>query len=102
MNNATGLLSLTVDRPLSDGAKLNLTNTSTNQLKRFLLLSRISDETNVILSFIRREGKSSYGFLIPEDISSNVINNIDTITKEVKQKLLNDQSIINDINGGTF
>jgi hypothetical protein len=102
MDNVTGLLTLIVDRPLSDGAKLNLTNTSTNQLKRFLLLSRISDETNVILSFIRREGKTSYGFLIPEDISGDVIDNIDVITKEVKQKLLNDQSIINDINGGTF
>jgi hypothetical protein len=31
-----------------------------------------------------------------------VLNNIDVITKEVKQKILGDQPIINDLNGGTF
>jgi hypothetical protein len=94
-----GQLVLNLDGQLSDLAKSNLTG---NNYRRFLLLSRIKDETNVILNFIKRDGKTSYGFLIADNISSNVIDNIDIITKEVKQKLLNDQSIINDINGGTF
>jgi hypothetical protein len=94
-----GQLVLNLDGQLSELAKSNLTG---NNYRRFLLLSRIKDETNVILNFIKRDGKTSYGFLIADNISSNVIDNIDIITKEVKQKLLNDQSIINDINGGTF
>ena len=69
---------------------------------RFLFLSKREDETNVHLSFTKRDGKTSYGFLIPEDINKSVLDNIDTITKEAKQKLLNDQSVISDINGGTF
>lgn len=94
-----GQLSLTLDAPLSNLAKTDL---AAGSYKRFLLLSRIKDETNVILNFTKRDGKTSYGFLIPEDISQSVLDNIDTITREVKQKLLNDQSVISEINGGTF
>ena len=94
-----GQLSLTLDTPLSTLSKTNL---AAGNYKRFLLLSRIKDETNVILNFTKRDGKTSYGFLIPEDISQSVLDNIDTITREVKQKLLNDQSVISDINGGNF
>ena len=94
-----GQLSLTLDAPLSTLSKTNL---AAGNYKRFLLLSRIKDETNVILNFTKRDGKTSYGFLIPEDISQSVLDNIDTITREVKQKLLNDQSVISDINGGNF
>jgi hypothetical protein len=97
--STTGRLTLDLDSPLSNLAKTNLT---TSTYDRFLLLSRRPDETNVILNFIKRDGKTSYGFLISDVISSEVLSNIDIITKEVKQKLLNDQPIINDINGGTF
>jgi hypothetical protein len=98
-STSTGKLTLNLDSPLSNIAKSDL---GASTFKRFLLLSRIDDETNVILNFIKRDGKTSYGFLIPETISSTVLSNIDTITKEVKQKLLNDQPIINDISGGSF
>ena len=94
-----GELFLTLNAPLSNLAKTDLVGGS---YKRFLLLSRIKDETNVILNFIRRDGKTSYGFLIPEDISQSVLDNIGNITREVKQKLLSDQSVISDVNGGTF
>ena len=99
--SSTGRLTLDLDSPLSNLAKTNLTS-SVLPYDRFLLLSRRPDETNVILNFTKRDGKTSYGFLISDIISSEVLSNIDTITKEVKQKLLNDQPIINDINGGTF
>lgn len=95
----TGQLSLFFNEELSTTAINNLRD---GTYKRFLLLSRRKDETNVILNFIKREGKSSNGFLIPENISQTVLNNIDVITKEVKQKILGDQPIINDIQGGTF
>jgi hypothetical protein len=99
INLIGGQLILNLDAQLSELAKSNLTG---NSYRRFLLLSRQKDETNVILNFTKRDGKTSYGFLIADNISSNILANIDTITKEVKQKLLNDQSIISDINGGTF
>jgi hypothetical protein len=64
---------------------------NTQTFKRFLLLKRIDDETNAILNFQKRPGLTSYGFLIPENLAPDVLANIDTITKEVKQKLLADQ-----------
>jgi hypothetical protein len=98
-DTSSGKLVLTLDT--------NLSNTIRQELQyktytRFLILSRRQDETNVILSFTKREGKTSYGFLIPENISPSVLDNIDAITSQSKQKLLNDQSVISDINGGTF
>jgi hypothetical protein len=99
INLIGGRLFLNLDAQLSN---LAITNLTTSSYRRFLLLSRIKDETNVILNFTKRDGKTSYGFLIADNISSDVLNNIDTITREVKQKLLSDQSVISDINGGTF
>ena len=78
----------------SDMSSLFKTNIMSGSYQRFLLLKKIEDETNVHLSFIKRAGKTSYGFLIPEDINQSILDNIDTITKEAKQKLLNDQSVI--------
>jgi cold shock CspA family protein len=95
----SGLIRLKLDISLSNTLKAELANQT---YKRFLILSRKIDETNVILSFTKREGKTSYGFLIPENLSTEVLANIDTITREVKQKLINDQNVISDINGGTF
>jgi cold shock CspA family protein len=95
----SGLIRLKLDTSLSNTLKTELANQT---YKRFLILSRKIDETNVILSFTKREGKTSYGFLIPENLSTEVLANIDTITREVKQKLINDQNVISDINGGTF
>lgn len=94
-----GLLHAGLDIELSATLKSEIANQT---YTRFLVLSRRQDETNVILSFTKRSGKTSYGFLIPENISPTVLANIDTITKEVKQKLLNDQPAIDNINGGGF
>ena len=88
---SSSLLQIHLDSAMSDLYKNNIMSGS---YQRFLLLKKVPDETNVILNFIKRDGKTSYGFLIPNDISQNVLSNIDIITKEVKQKLLNDQSII--------
>ena len=96
---SSGKLVLTLDIDLSNTIRQEL---QYKTYTRFLILSRRPDETNVILSFTKREGKTSYGFLIPENISPAVLDNIDAITSQAKQKLLNDQSIISDINGGTF
>lgn len=63
------------------------TYTSTT-LDKFLILSKINDENNMMLSFIKPDGETSLGLIIPNDIHPDVLNNIDVITKEVKQKLI--------------
>lgn len=98
-DTSSGKLVLTLDTTLSNSIRQEL---QYKTYTRFLILSRRKDETNVILSFTKREGKTSYGFLIPENVSPNVLANIDAITSQSKQKLLNDQTVISDINGGTF
>jgi hypothetical protein len=64
---------------------------SFSAVNQVLILKKVKDETNVIFSYIKPTGQTSYGFLIPENLSPEVLANIDTITKEVKQKLLADQ-----------
>ena len=72
------------------GQLSNLT-AAANKPARFLFLKRLEDETNIYLKFNKRPGLTSYGFIIPKNLAKDVLNNIDTITKEVKQKLLADQ-----------
>ena len=64
---------------------------SFGSVNQVLILKKIQDETNIIFSYIKPPGQTSYGFLIPENLSPDVLANIDTITKQVKQKLLADQ-----------
>jgi hypothetical protein len=94
-------LKIRLENPLSSLLRSNLTVGNGNY-KSFLILSKIPDETSAYLTFKKRDGKTSYGFIIPNDIAPDVLANMDTITKEVKQKLINEQAVINDINGGTF
>jgi hypothetical protein len=93
------------------GGKLNITLTTilpsalripvytSTTLDKFLILSKINDENNMMLSFIKPDGETSLGLIIPNDIHPDVLNNIDIITKEVKQKLI-DLGSLN--SGGAF
>jgi hypothetical protein len=54
----------------------------------FLLLKKKPDETNVLLKFNKKFGTTSLGFIIPNNLHPDMLKNIDTITKEVKQKLI--------------
>jgi cold shock CspA family protein len=94
-------LNVKLDTPLSTLLRSDLT-VGSGAYQSFLILSKIPDETSAYLTFKKRGGKTSYGFIIPNDIAPDILTNIDTITREVKQKLINEQSVINDINGGTF
>jgi len=57
----------------------------------FLFLTRVEDETNAYLTFKKRPGTTSYGFIIPKNLAPDVLAKIDIITSQVKQKLLSDQ-----------
>ena len=84
----SSLLQLHLDTPISNFYANNLISSS---FQRFLILTRLNDETNAHAVFKKRDGKTSYGFVIPENIAPDVLDNIDTITRQVKQKLLADQ-----------
>ena len=97
------LLTFMDDIPLSSKHQLENLYVTQNKPATFLFLKRVQDETNAYLKFTKRPGQTSYGFLIPENLSPDVLNNIDTITSQVKQKLVNDQgNIIGDLTGGGF
>jgi hypothetical protein len=74
------------------------------QIYTFLLLRRYQDEQNIILSFTKTPGQTSYGFLIPDTVSPQLINNINTLQATVQSQLLVNQSVppIDTINGGSF
>jgi hypothetical protein len=55
---------------------------------RILFLKRLQDETSIILDFPKPSGKTSYGFNIPQNINPAVLDNIDQITKNVNQQLV--------------
>jgi hypothetical protein len=59
-----------------------------NSISEFMLLQEIEDETNIILQFNKALGQTSLGFIIPSNINTDVIDNINTITTNVKQKLI--------------
>lgn len=59
-----------------------------NSIRYFLLLKRSNDETNAIINFNKLPDPSSYGFVIPNNLHPDVMNNIDEITREVKAKLI--------------
>ena len=84
----------------TSGNKLNLTVTpnlvtnltlgtyGSNTVSKLILLSKLPDETNVNLTFGKENGQTSYGFLVPDNLSPDILKNIDTITRQVKQKIL--------------
>jgi hypothetical protein len=67
---------------------------SISKVSEVLFLRKSKDETNILLKYTKRLGQTSYGFAIPQKIAPDVLANIDTITKEVKQKLLAEQSAL--------
>jgi len=61
---------------------------SNGTISKVVILSKIPDETNINLVFDKEDGRTSYGFVIPENLSPEILKNIDVITRQVKQKLL--------------
>jgi len=87
-SNSGSFFRIHLDRIMSNQYVNNIMSGS---YQRFLLLSRVEDETSIYLTFNKRSGRTSYGFTISQDISDEYLENIDIITSQVKQKLLADQ-----------
>jgi hypothetical protein len=77
---------------------------NSNLILRCLILKRYDDEQNVILTFKKTPGLTSYGFLIPNTISNQVTDNINTLQAAVQSQILTNQSVppIDTISGGSF
>ena len=61
----------------------------------FLLLRRFNDEQNVILTYNKPNGATSYGFLLPNTVSPAVVDNINTLQANVQAQLLSTQASSN-------
>lgn len=59
---------------------------------KFLLLKKYEDEQNVILTFNKNPGATSYGFLIPDTINPIVVRNINTLQAAVQSQVLTSQA----------
>lgn len=97
-------LKITLDNTISQLVKNDIENQT---YKRILFLTRRKDETNIVLTFKKKQGKTSYGFIIPENLDPEVFKNIDVIAKEIQSKLLSNQpavqvNSIDTISGGGF
>jgi hypothetical protein len=62
-----------------------------SNVKEFLLVKKLQDEQNIIMSFTKPPGDTSYGFIIPENINLDVLNNISSIQSNVQTQLLSTQ-----------
>ena len=65
---------------------------NTSLVKKFLLLRRFEDEQNVIITYIKPSGQTSYGFIIPDTINPKVLTNINTLQAAVQSQLLSNQA----------
>jgi hypothetical protein len=61
-------------------------------VKTFLLLRKYNDEQNVILTYIKPDGATSYGFLLPNTVSPGVVDNINKLQANVQAQLLSTQA----------
>ena len=73
-------------------AVLNSWTVNPALIEQFLLLRRYKDEQNVILSFNKNPGQTSYGFTIPETINPMVLTDINTLQAAVQSQLLSNQA----------
>jgi hypothetical protein len=87
INQVNGQYQIKLSPSLANNLALTGSYTS-NTVDRFLLLSKQPDETNLYLSFNKTPGNTSYGFLIPDNLSPGILSKIDIITRQVQQKLL--------------
>jgi len=69
-------------------SNLAVSSYTSGTINKLLLLSKLPDETNINLIFDKEDGTTSYGFVIPDNLSPDVLRNIDTITRNVKAKIL--------------
>jgi len=84
-----GALHIALSTPMPQIVKDNLGNST---YTKFLIVKKNKDEQNVIMNFNKKDGETSYGFVIPEDINPTVMQNINTIQASVQSQILSSQA----------
>lgn len=65
---------------------------SPSLITRVLILRKYKDEQNVVLTFNKQPGATSYGFLIPEQTNPIVTAQINTLQSAIQSQLLENQN----------
>jgi hypothetical protein len=71
---------------------LNNWTLNSKSVNQFLLLRRYDDEQNILLAYNKPNGPTSYGFLVPNNITPEVTKNINTLQAAVQSQLLSTQA----------
>jgi hypothetical protein len=58
------------------------------EVKRFIILRKIPDETNIVLNFDKQEGRTSSGIILPADLPQTLKDRAGNIVKELKSQNL--------------
>ena len=58
------------------------------QIKRFIILKKTKDETNIVIDFPKQPGKTSSGIILPADVPKTLQEKAGNIVKELKSQNL--------------
>jgi hypothetical protein len=58
------------------------------QIKRFVILKKVEDETNIVLNFEKQPGQTSTGIVLPADLPETLQEKAGNIVKELKSQNL--------------
>ena len=66
-----------------------ITTANINDYQKIAFIKKQPDESVVILQGVKRTGKTSYGFLVPQDIDPYILKNINTLQSTIQSQILN-------------
>jgi len=84
----TNRLFILLDDSISDQSCSDNGITIPTNIQNFIFLSKIPDETNVIINTSKRDGKTSPGLILPENISKSLKSKAGNIIKTLKNQNL--------------
>jgi hypothetical protein len=89
-NSITYILDVSSVQQTSSSFIINTAETFniTTNITEVLFISRVPDETNIIINFNKRPGQTSLGLVVPENVDPNILSSINDITSVVKTKLI--------------
>lgn len=66
-----------------------INDTTVNKFVKVVFTKRIPDETTIIIQGKKVPGKTSYGFVIPENINPVILKNANTLQSTIQSQILN-------------
>jgi ABC-type uncharacterized transport system substrate-binding protein len=87
----TRRLTIEFDKDIPARACEDFTTTNPDaarQIKRFVILKKVEDETNIVLNFEKQPGQTSTGIVLPADLPQTLQEKAGNIVKELKSQNL--------------